>query len=83
MMINDLNLNIEDCMIDRVNVFDYLGIRLDAKLTFKQHINKIIASCNYQLSHLCELRKYVDKVTALILYKVHVLSHKLWSYILL
>lgn len=45
--------------------YDYLGFKLDTILSFKDHINSVIANCNARLFTLCKIRKYIDRSTAL------------------
>lgn len=70
----NIDLRIEDSVIDRVQVFDYLGICLDSRLNFEQHVNELITACNYQIAPLCKIRKYIDSKTAVLLFKSHILS---------
>lgn len=70
----ELNLYLDKYALKRVKVFDYLGVRLEDKLTFDNHINKIMSSCNNQIIHPCKIRRYLDDKTAVKLFKSHILS---------
>lgn len=72
--IGKLNLDIDHHALEQVEVFDYLGIRLDSRLTFEEHVKKIIVSCNDQLTHLCKIRKFISPNIAVPLYKSYIFS---------
>lgn len=54
--------------------FDYLGVRLDTCLSFKPHIQNVLANCNARLVTLCKIRRYIDCRTATLIYKSIIMS---------
>lgn len=61
----DWYLSLDGERLLKHNSYDYLGIRLDSKLTFENHIEKLITSCNQQLFHFSK----IDVKTAVTIYK--------------
>lgn len=50
--------------LDHCERFDYLGVRLDPNLSFRPHIQNVLANCNRRLVTLCTIWKYIDSRTA-------------------
>ena len=44
-----------------VTSFNYLGVIIDSTLSFKEHCNKVISTCNLKLHNLRRLCKYMDE----------------------
>jgi hypothetical protein len=69
----DLTLSVGDDVIKPVTVVRNLGVYLDAELTMKQHISRIVSSCFFQLRRLRQIRRSAGEevtkrlVTALVL----------------
>ena len=69
----DLTLSIGDNVIKPVTIVRDLGVYLDAELTMKQHINRVVSSCFFQLRRLRQIRRSAGEevtkrlVTALVL----------------
>ena len=68
----DLSLSVGDDVIQPDTVVRDLGVHLDAKLTMKQHISRVVSSCFFQLRRLRQVRrsageKFIKRlVTALV-----------------
>jgi hypothetical protein len=68
----DLTLSVGDDVIKPVTIVRDLGVNLDAELTMKQHINRVVSSCFSQVRRLHKIRRSADEVpkclvTALVL----------------
>ena len=61
--------------LEYVLAYKYLGIVVDNKLTFSQHINNIIKTAGQKIYILAKVRKYINTAAALMLYKSMILSH--------
>lgn len=70
----NLSLLISGDRLSGVDTYDYLGIMLDSTLTFRAHIDKIIAGCNQRIFSLAKIRKYVPLHVAVLIYKAVVMS---------
>ena len=61
------------CVIQSVTVVRDFGVYLDAELTMKQHISRIVSSCFFQLRRQLQVRRSASEevtkrlVTALVL----------------
>ena len=71
----DLNIRIANEKIERVNHMKYLGMILDEKLTFDEHINQTYTKASQKLGILRRSREYLDTTKSLTLYKSLVLPH--------
>lgn len=60
--------------LNYVDEFNYLGITLDVKLTFRNHLQHIMSRLNHKMILLGNIRPFIDTRTALIIYKAHLLS---------
>lgn len=69
-----IQLQINDTVLVQSNSYEYLGIIIDERLSFKQHINKTISACSQKLFTLSKIRRYISNQVAQILYKSLVLS---------
>ena len=69
----DLTLTVGDDIIKPVSLVRDLGVYLDDELSMKQHINRIVSSCFFQLRKLRQIRRSAGEevtkrlVTALVL----------------
>jgi hypothetical protein len=59
----DLTLLVGDDVIKPVMIVRDLGVNLDAELTMKQHINRVVSSRFFQLRRLRNIRRSADEVT--------------------
>lgn len=71
---HNVSLYIGPTKLDTCPYSDYLGIRLDSKLSFELHIDKVLNSCNARLCTLSKIRKYIDERTAVTIYKSIIMS---------
>ena len=71
----DLNLNIGGQKIERVDSIKYLGVLLDDRLTFEDHIQYVIGKSTEKLGMLRRFREFLDRKTSILLYKILVLPH--------
>ena len=66
---NNLTLKSRGAIIERVSTFKYLGITLDERLTFEPHIQNTINGASIKLQQLRNVRRYLTKKAALLVYK--------------
>ena len=71
----DLNIKIGSEKIERVKHMKYLGMILDEKLTFDEHVHQTYTKASQKLGILRRSREYLDTTTSLTLYKSLVLPH--------
>lgn len=70
----DLTLFIGPTRLTSCTNYDYLGFKLDVTMSFRDHINKTISNCNARLVTLSKIRKYIDKQTAVHIYKSFIMA---------
>ena len=63
------------CKLKNVNHIKYLGVIIDNRLNFKEHLNDKIKKANSMLGIIKRNFKYMDNFTFLTLYKSLVKSH--------
>ena len=66
-------LFIDNIKIDRVHTYKYLGITLDANLTYKKHLENVIKTVSYKALLLAKMRKYISQDISLRIYKTMIL----------
>ena len=66
-------LYIDDIKIDGVPTYKYLGITLDANLTYNRHLENIIKTISYKSLLLAKMRKYITREVAITIYKTMIL----------
>jgi len=72
----DLTVTVGDDVIKPVTAVRDLGVYLDSELMMKQHVNRVVSSCFFQLRRLRQIRRSVGAevtkrlVTALILSRI-------------
>ena len=66
-------LYIQECKLQRVSTYKYLGIILDLNLTFTSHLQQTLNIISHKCLLLSKLRKYIDTFTAVTLYKSMIL----------
>ena len=64
---------IDDVKIDRVHTYKYLGITLDANLTYSKHLENHIKTISYKALLLAKMRKYISQDGAIRIYKTMIL----------
>ncbi len=72
---SDIPIRLNDKHIERVSVFEYLGLCLYETLSFKEHIEQISKKVNKRLGMLSRIIKNITRDTALMLYKSLFLPH--------
>ena len=67
--LSDLNITFENEKIEQVNSYNYLGVKLDQKLTFDLHAKAIIQRVSDKLAYLRRIRRFINNRAALNIYK--------------
>ncbi len=67
--VGDMNIGDDGINIEKVDTYKYLGIMMDKKLTFSDHVCYIRRKCVSRIRMLSKLRPIVGKDTCLSLYK--------------
>lgn len=73
-MLLNRNVYLNGIKLEIVEEFVYLGIRLDSQLSFNSHVDHLFHSAMNMIFTLKTIRPFVDKNTALIIFKAHILS---------
>ncbi len=68
-----LNILIDKQQILQVNSYKYLGIVLDSKLSFNEHIERLTKKSKQRIGSICRVRNYISRNVALTFYKAIVL----------
>ena len=71
----DLNISISTISINRTDMHKFLGVYIDEKLTFNDHISKICAKISRGIGMLRRLKPLVSQVVLKQLYYAFVYSH--------
>ena len=66
-------LYIDEQVLDRVNSYKYLGVTLDACLTYNRHIENCLNIASHKLFLLSKVRKYITFEASLRIYKTMIL----------
>lgn len=72
---DELTLEIDGTEIERVEVFKYLGVHIDHKLTFKEHIDCLVKKIARKYGMLVRLRNHLTFWSKIYLYKTLVAPH--------
>lgn len=56
-----LEISVNDSNMSQVNTMNYLGLEIDERLTWNQHVNKLSKSLYFKVSKLAKLSKAVPK----------------------
>ena len=80
-----LTLKIDNTNIEQVDEFNFLGLTLDANLTWKKHVNKIANKCSKTTGVLNKLKHILPLDIKTLLYNSLILSHinyciTVWGY---
>ena len=67
-------LEVAGCSIDVANSVTLLGVTIDSKLTFNQHVLKICLKANSKISAFSRISKYLYEKQSLILYNSFIIS---------
>ena len=73
--IDDINIQLLDNVIEYVNVYKYLGIQLDPKLSFNNQYNETYKLASYKLLLLKRVRPVITEFTALTIVKTMLLPY--------
>ena len=68
-------LHIGDSVIEISGFLNILGVRIDDKLTFKDHLSTVLRKVYAKVGALRRLRKLVPADISLMLYKAYILPH--------
>lgn len=71
----NLNVKINSASIEKVNSFNFLGIHIDDKLTWKAHINNLSTKISKSTGVLNQLNNYVPQNILTTIYSSLTLSH--------
>ena len=72
--VNHPNIYFNDCLLEWVNDFKYLGVTIDNKLNFSHHIKSVNLNLNKILGMIYSLSIYVPKCILMTIYNSLVLS---------
>lgn len=72
---DELKLEIDGSEIEIVNVFEYLGVYIDHKLTFKEHIDNLVKKVARKYGMLVRLRSQLTFWSKIFLYKSLIAPH--------
>ena len=61
-------LEVGGCSIDFANSVTLLGVTIESKLKFSQHVSKICQKANNKISAFSKVSNYLDEKQSLILY---------------
>lgn len=73
--LDELTLEIDGSVIERVEVFKYLGVYIDHKLTFKKHIDNLVKKVARKYGMLVRLRSQLTFWSKIFLYKSLIAPH--------
>jgi hypothetical protein len=74
-VLNDNILKIDNCIIERVEHIKFIGVTVDAKLTWVNHIKSVKSKVAKGIGVLAKARKYVDIMFLKLLYNSIIYSH--------
>lgn len=63
------HLNVGNHRIEIVKEYNYLGLKIDDKLNFINHVKMMIKNLGYKMKMFRRMRNYIDKNIATLLYK--------------
>lgn len=73
-MLADRNIILNGTKLEIVARFVYFGIRLDSQLSFNEHVEHLYHSARNMVFTLNHIRSCMDRNTAIIIFKSHILS---------
>lgn len=68
-------ISIDGETVERVNVMKYLGVMLDEKLTFAEHVDYTIRKAARKLGVLCRINRYLSFDNKIMIYKTLIAPH--------
>lgn len=81
--VNFPKISIDNCEIEEVDSFNYLGVTIDSEMNFKEHLQKCIKNYNSKLYMLNKIKTYLPIHSALTIFKAMVLPYLEYGNILL
>ena len=72
---SNLNIYLNDVLLNKSRVVKYLGIIIDEKLSWSDHIESLEKKLSTACALICKLRYYVDQKCLLKYYYAHVYSY--------
>ena len=73
--INPLKLELENTFLERVSVFNFLGLTINENLTWKNHIDKVANKISKSMGILNKLKHFLPQTALLQIYNSLILSH--------
>ena len=67
--INNIDFMLNGIALKQVEDFDYLGLNIDAELTFNKHIRNVVSNTSSKESQLHKVRNLIDENVALDIFK--------------
>ena len=74
-VIPNISLKIRNDVLEQVNVFNFLGITIDSKMSWKQQVNKISAKISKTAGILSRLKHFLPKQILLNIYNALFMPH--------
>ena len=71
----DISLKINDTLIENVSIFKFLGVIIDNKLLFKNHVEYILLKINRNIGVINKIKHLLPDKTLLLLYYSLIYSH--------
>ena len=71
----NLTLKIDHLVIDRVDYFNFLGLTIDSKMTWKNHTNNISNKCVRVIGILNRIKNVIPTRIRVLLYNTLILTH--------
>ncbi len=72
---NTINVNIDSTVLTPISNIKILGVTIDERLTFNEHINIICSNAAWQLNAIKRLQCNLDKKSRLAIYRSYILSN--------
>jgi hypothetical protein len=69
---SSFSISIHDCEIEKVNEATYLGMKIDNKLQWTSHVNKLCRGLGVKIAELKHLRKCLNKQFLCQYYRCHI-----------
>lgn len=73
--IGDMNIQINKITLEKVTQIKYLGLMIDDKLNWNEHLEKITNKIVPMISYMFRCRNYLTRKTKLMIYSAFFLSH--------
>ena len=63
------DFNIGEKTLQRAKTYTYLGIKLDEQLSLEKRANSLISKVSNKIYHLSQIRSFITKKAAILIYK--------------